>query len=71
MVAQFILSDYVGQALSQAVYDTLEDATFAGRIPDCLGVIAFGRTLRECEDELRATLEEWMLLGLKSGTRCR
>ncbi len=67
MVVQFILSDYVGQAMSRAVYDKLEDATFAGRIPDCLGVIAFGSTLRECEDELRSTLEEWILLGLKSG----
>jgi hypothetical protein len=30
-------------------------------------VIAFASTLRECEDELRSTLEEWILLGLKLG----
>ncbi|BAZ48384.1 hypothetical protein NIES4103_09920 [Nostoc sp. NIES-4103] len=35
------------------------------RIPACQGVVAFGLTLRECEDELRSTLEDWILLGLK------
>ncbi|MGC7846342.1 type II toxin-antitoxin system HicB family antitoxin [Desulforudis sp. 1088] len=51
--------------MTEAVYDKLEDGTFAGRIPPCPGVIAFGKTLRECENELRSTLEEWILLGLK------
>ena len=67
MAVRFILSDYVEQATAQAVYDKLEDGTFAGRIPACKGVIAFGSTLRECEDELRSTLEDWILLGLKLG----
>jgi predicted RNase H-like HicB family nuclease len=62
---RYILSEYVEQALEQAVYDKLEDGTFTGRIPSCKGVIAFGTTLRECEDELRSTLEDWILVGLK------
>jgi len=33
----------------------------------CKGVVAFGATLRECEDELRSTLEDWILVGLKLG----
>ncbi len=65
MVAFFILTDYINQCMAQAVYDKLEDGTFAGRIPTCTGVVAFGRTLRECEAELRSTLEDWILLGLK------
>jgi predicted RNase H-like HicB family nuclease len=65
MVARFILSDYVEEALAQAVYDKLEDGTFAGRVPSCVGVIAFGDTLRECENNLRSTLEDWILVGLK------
>ena len=65
MAVQFILSDYVEEAMAQAVYDKLEDGTFAGRIPPCQGVVAFGVTLRECEDELRSTLEDWVLVGLK------
>ncbi len=64
-MAFFILTDYINQCMAQAVYDKLEDGTFAGRIPTCTGVVAFGRTLRECEAELRSTLEDWILLGLK------
>lgn len=64
---QFVLTDYVEQAIAQAIYDKLEDDTFVGRIPICKGVVAFGHTLRDCEDELRSTLEDWILVGLKLG----
>lgn len=67
MAARFILTDYVSQALSRAVYDKLDNGTFAGRIPACSGVIAFGKTLSKCEAELRSTLEDWILVGLKLG----
>ncbi len=62
---RFILTDYLDQAMAHAVYDKLEDGTFAGRIPSCKGVVAFGATLRECEEALRSTLEDWILVGLK------
>jgi predicted RNase H-like HicB family nuclease len=67
MTGQYILSDYLENALAQAEYDKLEDSTFFGRIPNCKGVVAFGTTLRECETELRSTLEDWVLVGLKLG----
>jgi len=67
MALRYVLSDYLEQALAQAVYDKLEDGTFSGRIPACPGVVAFGPSLSECEHELRSTLEEWILLGLKLG----
>jgi len=42
--------------------------TYTGRIPQCRGGgQAFGATLRECEDELHSTLEDWILVGLKLG----
>ena len=65
MVVRFILTDYVNLVLAQAVYDKLEDGTFSGRIPSCIGVVAFSATLQQCEVELRSTLEDWILLGLK------
>ncbi len=65
MRPRFILTDYVEQAMALAVYDKLEDGTFVGKIPPCKGVIAFASSLRECEDELRSTLEDWILVGLK------
>ena len=61
------MSDYVEMAMNQAEYDKLEDETFAGRIPQFKGVVAFARSLRECESELRSTLEDWVLVGLKLG----
>jgi len=67
MAVRFILTEYVNQLMARAVYDKLEDGTFAGRIPPCKGVVAFSDTLRECEDELRSTLEDWILVGLKLG----
>jgi len=67
MAVKFILTEYVNQLMSFAIYDKLEDGTFAGRIPECKGVIAFGETLRECENELHSTLEDWILVGLKLG----
>ena len=65
MSKQFILSEYVQRAMEEAVYDKLDESSYSGRIPRCQGVIAFAESLRACEDELRSTLEEWILLGLK------
>jgi predicted RNase H-like HicB family nuclease len=59
--ARFILSDYLAAAMAEAVYEKLEDGTYAGRIPSCPGVVAFGASLRECEEEVRSTLEDWTL----------
>lgn len=67
MAVQFVLTDYLNHAMAQAIYDKLEDGSFSGRIPSCEGVVAFATTLRECEDELRSTLEDWILVGLKLG----
>ena len=67
MTSQFVLTGYVERAMAEATYDKLEDDTFAGRIPSCAGVVAFGPTLRACQEELRSTFEEWLLLGLKLG----
>ena len=65
MITRFVLTDYIEKAMSLAVYDKLEDGSFAGGIPPCQGVIAFAPNLRQCEDELRSTLEDWILIGLK------
>jgi predicted RNase H-like HicB family nuclease len=67
MPTKYILTEYVDQAMAQAEYDKLEDGTFSGKIPVCQGVVAFGATLRQCQDELRSTLEDWIFVGLKLG----
>ncbi|MGH2359239.1 MAG: type II toxin-antitoxin system HicB family antitoxin, partial [bacterium] len=60
MTTTYILSGYLDRAMAQADYDKLEDDTFAGRIPACKGVMAFGTTLHTCKAELRSTLEDWV-----------
>lgn len=67
MAPRYVLSDYVAEAIAQAVYEKLDDGSYAGRVPSCQGVVAFGISLRQCEDELRSTLEDWILLGLRLG----
>lgn len=69
MAAQFILTDYIKHLMAQAEYDELEDGTFGGRIPVCKGVVAFAASLRGCESKLHATLEDWILVGIKLGHR--
>lgn len=63
----FPLTAYIDAALELARYDKLEDGSFAGEIPRLKGVIAFGTTLRQCEQELHSTLEDWLLVGLRLG----
>ena len=62
-----ILSGYIALAMDAAIFDRLEDGSYAGRIPPCQGVVAFGASLREAERELQSTLEEWVWLGLRLG----
>ena len=69
MKTKFILTEYINQLLSLAEYDKLEDGSYSGHIQQCKGVIAFGSSLKECQDELRSTLEDWILVGLKLGHR--
>ncbi len=64
---RFALTEYIGHAMANAKYDKLEDGTFAGRIPKCKGVISFGESLTECQNELRSTIEDWVLVGLRMG----
>jgi predicted RNase H-like HicB family nuclease len=67
MLVRYALSDYIQEALTISNIEQLEDGSYVGRIPDFQGVIAFGNTLAECQIELRFTLEDWVLVGLRLG----
>ena len=62
-----VLTDYIDRAMAEAVYDKLEDGSFAGRVPNCRGVVAFDATLVGCQHLLRSAFEDWLVLGLKLG----
>ena len=62
-----MLIEYINKAMSKAVYDKLGDGSFSGKIPQCPGVIAFGKTLYSCEHELRSSLEGWLIVKIRHG----
>ncbi|NOZ76279.1 MAG: type II toxin-antitoxin system HicB family antitoxin [Euryarchaeota archaeon] len=62
-----MLIEYINKALDKAVYDKLEDGSFSGKIPDCPGVVAFGESLSECQNELRSVLEGWLIVKIRHG----
>lgn len=49
MEVRYILTDYVNQALAEAIFDKLEDVAYDGRIPSCPGVVASAANLKDCE----------------------
>ena len=65
----FPLTAYFEAAMELARYEKVEDGSYAGEIPKLPGVVSFGGTLRECERELRSTVEDWVLVGLRIGHR--
>ena len=67
MLVRYALSDYIQETLNHAEIEQLEDGSYVGKIPNCQGLIAFGNTFAECQLELRSTLEDWVLVGLKLG----
>ncbi len=64
-----MLIEYIDKAMSKAVYDKLEDRSFCGKIPQCPGVIAFGATLYQCEQELKSSLEGWLIVKIRYGDK--
>ena len=62
-----MLIEYISKSMGKAVYDKLEDGSFSGKIPPCPGVVAFGETLYQCQQELRASLEGWLIVKIRHG----
>ena len=60
-----MLIKYINKAMSKAVYDKLDDASYSGKIPQCPGVIAFGETLYQCQQELESFLEGWLIVKIR------
>ena len=58
---------YVDEALRRARYDKLADRTYYGEVPSLRGVVATGRTLEACREELGEVVEEWVLARVAQG----
>jgi predicted RNase H-like HicB family nuclease len=64
-----MLIEYINKAMGRAVYDKLEDGSFSGKIPQCPGVVAFGETLYQCQQELKSSLEGWLIIKIRHGDK--
>ena len=62
-----MFSEYIHHAMALAEYHELEDLSFAGKIAPCKGVLAFAPERRQCEVQLQAVLENWILVRLSLG----
>jgi predicted RNase H-like HicB family nuclease len=62
-----MLTEYISQAMRQARYEILGDASFYGEIPGFQGVYANSDSLEACRTELQEVLEGWIVLGLRLG----
>jgi predicted RNase H-like HicB family nuclease len=64
-----MLIEYINKAMSKAIYEKLEDGTYSGKIPQTPGVIAFSETLYQCQEELKSTLEGWLIVKIRHGDK--
>ncbi len=64
-----MIVEYIDEAMRRARYKILEDGSYYGWAEELSGVWASGATLGECRKELHSVLEDWLLLGLKTGNR--
>ncbi|QEI40325.1 hypothetical protein BMF77_00890 [Dolichospermum sp. UHCC 0315A] len=60
-----MITDYIQSALKRAKYELLEDGTFYAEVPELQGLYANAPTLENCREELKQSLEEWIVLGLQ------
>jgi predicted RNase H-like HicB family nuclease len=59
-----MLTQYIETAMRKAKWDILSDNSFYAEIPDLPGVYANTPHLESCVQELRAVLEEWIVLSI-------
>jgi predicted RNase H-like HicB family nuclease len=64
-----VLAEYIHAAMRQAHYEMMENGRFFGEIGQCPGAWGEGATLEEAREELRETLESWIVVGLRHGDR--
>jgi predicted RNase H-like HicB family nuclease len=62
------MTDELNAALELAIFERIEDLEpWYGEIPGAWGVWATGKTLQECQSNLREALEDWMSFSPSPG----
>jgi len=66
--ASIVIREYIAEALERAHYEIIEDEEpYYGRIPECPGVWATGKTLEECRRNLEDALDGWLYVRMARG----
>jgi len=62
---------YIQAAMRHAHYELIDQPgePFYGEIPKCRGVLAIGRTLEECRQDLEDVLDAWLVLRIQRGLK--
>ncbi len=61
-----MITEYIAAALGKAKYKILDgNEGYFGEVPGFDGLWASARTLESCREELRSTLESWLLVKLR------
>ena len=59
--------EYINEALKNAKYELINDEEpYYGEIPGINGVWATGKSLEECREQLKETLEEWLIVSYRN-----
>jgi predicted RNase H-like HicB family nuclease len=64
-----VISKYIAEALHRAQYCIVDDGLFCATVPGLPGVIATGKTLEACRDQLVEVIEEWLLVRVAQGLK--
>jgi predicted RNase H-like HicB family nuclease len=59
-----MLTEYIEAAMKKAKWDILTDNSLYAEIPELAGVYARASHVESCVQELRAVLEEWIVLSI-------
>lgn len=62
-----MFSEYTQAALKRAKYVTLESGSFMATVEGLPGVIATGKSIEECREDLIEVIEEWVTIRLQRG----
>lgn len=62
-----MFSEYIGEALRRAKYESLENGSYMATVEGLRGVIATGETIEKCREDLIEVIEEWIAIRLQRG----
>ena len=62
-----MIRSYLDRALRRASYTQLADGSYSAQVRGLRGVIATGRTIEACREDLESVIEGWILVRVARG----